>query len=151
MKITHSELIVKAAKWLKRHTENSFIPNCSFILTEFVAITHTGETPDILGFSSNRSVMIEVKVNRSDFLNDSKKVFRNYDDFGMGQQKFYCCPEGLIEQNEIPDNWGLLYWTGKKIEIIKNGNIQECNLQAERTMLLSVIRRLKEQANAFKF
>jgi len=151
MQITHSELISKASKWLKRHTENSFIPNCSFILTEFVAITNTGETPDILGFSSCRSVMIEVKVNRSDFLNDKNKMFRNYEDFGMGQQKFYCCPEGLIKENEIPDGWGLLYWTGKKIEIKKNGNMQECNLKAERTMLLSIIRRLKEQLNAFKF
>ncbi len=145
MNITHTELIEKASKWLKRHTENTFIPNCPFVLAELVAITHTGETPDILGFSSNRSVMIEVKVSRSDFLADRNKVFRNYDDFGMGQQKFYCCPEGLIKLEEIPDNWGLLYWTGKKIKIIKKGELQECNLQAERTMLLSVIRRLKEQ------
>lgn len=148
MMISHSELIQKAGKWLKHHKDgNCIIPNCSFILAELVALTHTGETPDILGFSTNQSVMIEVKVSRSDFLNDKKKMFRGFDDYGMGQHKYYCCPESMIKPEEIPDNWGLLYWTGKRIKIEKYGKWQEANLISERTMLLSVIRRLKEQIN----
>ena len=144
--ITHKELVSKAAGWLRRHKENTYIPNCSFILQELSAITETGENPDIIGFCSYRSVMIEVKVSRSDFLADKKKMFRSYDDFGMGQQKFYCCPEGMIQPEEIPDYWGLLYWTGKKIIITKIAKLTESNLRAERTMLLSVIRRVKENS-----
>ncbi len=142
--ITHNELVYNAAKWLRRHKENTYIPNCSFILQELSAITETGENPDIIGFCSYRSVMIEVKVSRSDFLADKKKMFRSYDDFGMGQQKFYCCPEGMVKPEEIPDSWGLLYWNGKKIIISKIAPLTESNLRAERTVLLSVIRRVKE-------
>ena len=149
MNITHSELILKSAKWLKKHNNNIIVPNCPFILTELVANTHHGEIPDVIGFSSHHSVLIEVKVSRNDFFNDSKKMFRQYEDMGLGQLRYYCCPEGLIKLEELPNKWGLLYYSGKKIQLIKNAELQEADIKSERVILLSVIRRIKEQIDNF--
>ena len=143
--ITHSDLVLKAAKWLKKHTENITIPNCSLVLKEMIAESAWGENPDVLGFSSTFSVVVEVKTSRSDFLADKKKFVREYPDTGMGQLRLFCCPEGLITGCDIHGEWGLLYWTGKKIKLIKPPILQESNLKAERSYLLSVIRRMKTE------
>ena len=88
--------------------------------------------------------MIEVKVGRGDFLRDKKKSFRINPQEGVGEFRYYLCPTGLIKGVELPENWGLLYYNEKgKIEVIKVAERQHANLLAERTMLLSMIRRLK--------
>jgi hypothetical protein len=144
--MTHDQLVIKAAKWLKRHPSNGIVPNCPTIAEELQTVTPNGEIPDVLGFSNRCSVLIEVKVTRSDFIKDKKKLFRTFPWRGMGQMRFYCCPEGLISENEIPDNWGLLYSNGKeRIKLIKNAVIQAANDVAERTVLLSIIRRLNKR------
>ncbi len=136
----HDNLCLKALKWLKRHERNIKVPNCSIIAVDMVTVEN--ETPDVIGWNSAYSVMIEVKVSRSDFLQDSKKPFRNNSEKGVGELRFYCCPDGLIKENEIPGNWGLLYlMENNKIEIVKKAVRQTSNLIAERNMLLSIIRR----------
>lgn len=141
----HSDLIKITAKWLKRKQKGSaWVPNCSLVLEDMVTLNATGEIPDVMGFDYCTSVLVEVKVGRGDFLKDFKKPFRANPELGMGQLRFYCCPEGLIKENEVPDNWGLLYLDeNKKIQIIKKAEKQTSNLECERTMLLSVIRRNK--------
>jgi hypothetical protein len=140
----HDELVNKTAKWLRKHSQNIKVPNCPFILTELVSNTTYGEIPDVIGFGF-RSVMIEVKVSRSDFLTDKKKMCRKYENWGMGELRYYCCPENMIKVEELPDKWGLLYLTGKRIKLIKNSELHEAHIKSERTMLLSVMRRTKEQ------
>lgn len=138
--ISHDELSVISAKWLKKHTQNILIPNCATIAIDMKTIEQ--EKPDVIGWSSFCSVMIEVKVGRCDFLKDFKKEFRKLRERGVGEYRYYCCPTGLINENELPENWGLLYLNNKnKIEIIKVAKIQKSNLIAERNMLISLIRR----------
>ena len=140
VRASHDELSLIVAKWLKKHSQNILIPNCATITLDIKTLEQ--EKPDVIGWNGCSSTMIEVKVGRGDFLQDFKKPFRKYPEKGVGQYRYYCCPDGLIKENEIPEKWGLLYLNDKnKIEIIKVAEIQKANMIAERNILISLIRR----------
>ena len=106
--MTHSELIDKGAKYLKK--------KCSFILREMTCTN--SEIADVIGFNSTTTFLIEAKTSRSDFLKDFKKPFRINPEEGVGDFRFYIAPKGLIKQNEIPSLWGLL-------EVDESGKVEE--------------------------
>lgn len=138
--MTHDELVAISAKWLKSHPENLIVPNCSLIVEEMYSANLTGEIPDVIGWCSWASVVIEDKVSRADFLKDKRKGFRQIG--GMGEFNYYCCPADTITVKDLPDNWGLLYCDeNHRISIIKKATKQETNLLSERSLLLSIIRR----------
>lgn len=140
--MNHKELTLKASRWLKSHSNNTIIPNCSTIATEISCANATGEIPDVIGWFRWTSVLIEVKLSRSDFKKDEKKIFREYPDMGMGEFRYYICPTGLIKVKELPRLWGLLYYSKERgIEMIEKAERQQANLQSERTLLLSLLRR----------
>ena len=142
--MTHSEITTKAAKWLRNHNQNIIIPNCSLVITELVSATPTGEIPDIIGWCSWASVLIEVKTSKSDFFRDKSKPFRAFKDMGMGELKYYICPTGIILIDEVPEYWGLLYIDENyNITIEKEAVRHDANLRSERALLLSKIRRIK--------
>ncbi len=145
----HTILCERGSKWLKKHDQNILIPNCSIIATDMVTIEL--ETPDVIGWSTLSSVMIEVKVSRGDFLKDKNKSFRLEPELGVGELRFYLCPENLIKVDELPEKWGLLYINNKnKISLIKLPQPQPANLIAERNMLLSIIRRKNNEIREYK-
>jgi len=145
----HTMLCERGSRWLKKHDQNILIPNCPIIATDMVTIEL--ETPDIIGWSTLSSVMIEVKVSRTDFLKDKNKLFRLEPELGVGELRFYLCPENLIKENELPEKWGLLYINDKnKISIIKIPERQSSNMIAERNMLLSIIRRKNDEIRKLK-
>jgi hypothetical protein len=143
---THGFLVHQGYRWLRRI-------GCGFAFKEFVAATNTGEIPDAIGFSSTESILVEVKVSRSDFLADRKKFFRAMPEQGMGMYRYYLCPKGLIRPEELPDRWGLIYQTGSNLSVIVNktwrGHVRpkewriEHNADAERAVLYSALRRLE--------
>lgn len=135
----HRELCQRGGKWLTKHSQNVLVPNCSIVAVELFTQVEP-EIPDIIGWCSWCSIMIEVKVQRSDFLQDFKKPFRQFCADGVGELRFYLCPENMIGENELPENWGLLYETKRGIKIIKKAERQSTNLAAERNMLTSYIR-----------
>jgi hypothetical protein len=141
--MTHTELTSKASKWLNKHDENIIVPNCPTITTELKTATTFGEIPDIIGWCSHASVLIEVKVSRSDFLKDRKKKFRKFPELGVGELRYYCCEPGIINIDDLPKKWGLLIYFDNKILIVKKAEIQEANINSERTILLSILRREK--------
>lgn len=69
---------------------------------DFLAIKPTWSPPCIVG--------IEVKVSRSDFLNDKKWV----DYLPMCNQFYWACPKGLIKKEEIDPRAGLVYVNEQK-------------------------------------
>ena len=140
IKITHEYLVIISAKWLKKHKENIAVPNCQTIALE--NMTATGETPDVIGWCSWASVIMEIKTSRQDFKKDLKKPFRESPSLGAGDFRLYSCPKGLIKPDEIPRNWGLLYYSGKKLEMVITPKKIKSNLESERTMLVSLIRKL---------
>lgn len=138
----HDQLSEKAAKWLKSHKQSLKFPRCSRVYVDLVALTSSGEVPDVIGFSYDASILIESKVSRADFLKDKKKAFRCVPEKGVGEFRLYICPDGLIKESELPEKWGLLYAPEKgKIVLVKAPVRQVANLKCERTILLSVLRR----------
>ncbi|RLC69276.1 MAG: hypothetical protein DRH97_00255 [Chloroflexi bacterium] len=140
----HNKLVQTAAKWLRKHSQNAVIPNCNIISDDIKSATKTGEIPDVIGWCSWCSILIEVKVSRADYFADRKKEFRTVVEKGMGEFRYYICPKGMIEETEVPVQWGLLYCNDDgNIEIVREAIKQESNLDAERTLLLSLMRRGK--------
>lgn len=95
---THKQLVEIAYKWL--------IKNGSVGVAFRELRSVASEIPDVIGFGSFESVMIECKASRADFLADKKKPHRAK---GMGNWRFYCCPKGMIRVEELPEKWGLIY------------------------------------------
>lgn len=108
--MTHKALCDIAAKWLKRNqSQNGH--GCAVSVTEAPS-GWNGEIPDAIGFRiaghNDGSIVVEVKVSRSDFLADKKKPHRA-NDAGLGNWRYYLCPEGLINPSDLPNGWGLLW------------------------------------------
>jgi len=130
----HDVLCVRAAKWLKSSK------GCAFAMHGVVATC--AEIPDAMGFKAWDSYLIEVKMSRSDFLRDKKKYHKRTGEGGMGNYRFYLCPEGLLKPEDMPDGWGLLYATDRKIMVIKRPDRRASCYNSERNYLTSVMRRV---------
>lgn len=143
----HRELCILAAKWLRRPKLCG--PSCTYAAVELV--TAAQESPDVFGWNYWATVLIEVKVSRSDFLADGKKRCRQHPEEGVGAFRYYCSPEGLIKETDLPENWGLLWDTGENIELIKEAQRQPSCAQAEIALLSSVMRREGVKAKLFDY
>jgi hypothetical protein len=137
MKWTHKKLVQRMSKWLKlskRHT---------VVMTELS--TKSGETPDVIGWIGHASsTLIECKVSKADFLSDKKKLFRKYQNRGMGNFRYFAAPKGILTPDEIPDNWGLLEVDGERfVRERKKPIFIEANKSNECVMLMSALRRLE--------
>jgi hypothetical protein len=140
--MTHNELTEKAAKWLVKHDANITIPNCPLVYSELK--TASREIPDVIGFNSSSSVVLEIKTSRSDFLRDADKHFRIHPELGMGQTRYYVCAKGIVKPSDDLNGWGLIIHNKRGFNIeIKSENFQY-NCDSERKLLLSVIRRQKK-------
>jgi hypothetical protein len=146
--ITHRDLCIRAAKYLR---SNGIVPfhKCAYSVCELERI---GECPDAFGWSSGSTQLIEAKATRSDFLSDKKKYWRKNPYFGLGSYRSYICPEGLIEESELPRAWGLLYVleSGKILEI-KEAESQACSHQAEVNLISSILRRNEIKPQMFSY
>nr|WP_248287583.1 MULTISPECIES: adenylosuccinate synthase [Chromohalobacter] len=112
--MNHADLCAIAVKWLQREPSKKG-HGCDVAVSE-VKTGYTGEIPDAVGFRRkddhrDGSVVVEVKVSRADFLADGKKAHRV--DGGVGNWRYFMCPEGLIAADELPPGWGLL-WVNKR-------------------------------------
>lgn len=147
---THSELVKIAYRWVLKNG------SCGVAFRELVC-TANGEIPDVIGFGSSHSVLIECKATRSDFLADKKKSFRINPSIGMGKIRYFCCPKDLIKVDELPDGWGLIYVNddGKAIRVhrptsthpdyphMKWDYYHQHNIKAENALMYSALRRLQ--------
>jgi len=146
--MTHDEIQHIVAKWLKNHKRNLVVYNCPYVVENLVTLNGTGETPDVMGWNYSNSTMIEVKRTRQDFMKDKKKHFRRNEKYAIGNYRLFCCPTDLIKADEIPSQWGLLYINESgEIQIIVKPIKQDSYYPAEVSMLLSIIRRLKNGSN----
>lgn len=109
MKITHNDLIILGSKLLK----NKF--HCRIILKEPRAYTVYYETPDIIGWVFNKSILIECKTTKADFKAEQTKCFRRNNLLSLGHWRFYLTPIGLLSLEQIPKDWGLYETDGKRV------------------------------------
>lgn len=140
----HYELCCLGAKFLKsrKNAEPWEIPN-KYVAVELVTLT--AENPDVWATNGYHTTLVEVKTSHSDFLADQKKWSRSksaeLSDKQLGNYRYYLCPEGVIDESEIPDKWGLLVYDGKKIIKVKNATYQKSSTDAELLVLTSIMRR----------
>lgn len=136
----HAQLVSRAVRWLRHHYK------CGIILSEQYCAT--GEVPDVLAWKGFcKSVLVECKVSRADFLADAGKPFRLKPEEGMGSQRFYMVPAGIIRTEELPRHWGLLELCGREVEMtVKPGRTDlrsEVGLMKEMNLLLASLRRVE--------
>jgi hypothetical protein len=110
------------------------------------------EIPDVLGWYSQwASILIECKVTFSDFKNDQRKTFRNSknskDEAGLGNNRYYMVPMILKEKvlPLIPEHWGLLVATEKRILVEKESAWFEKDWRSEMGLMNSILRRVSPQ------
>lgn len=155
----HYQLCCEGAKWLFRQKWNydrckkkpCYKPeNChrckkyNYVAVELC--TWDTENTDVWGLGNFcDSAIIEVKVSHADFKADQKKWHRGEvaENKGMqaGRLRWYLCPEGIIKPDELPEKWGLLYWNGKKIDIVVAPQPFENTGWADINILASLLRR----------
>lgn len=138
--MTHAQLVRLAEQWLRRHYR------CGIVLSEQSCAS--GETPDVIGWKGKcRSVLIECKSSRADFLADREKPFRRDPAQGMGCERFYLVPRALIDKAELPGGWGLLECRGREITIVRRpsrlSQRSEAGLMWEMNLLLASLRRVE--------
>lgn len=109
MSATHADLVARAARWLANTRR------CSVVATErncWVA----GEAPDAIGWTwRGHSVLVECKTSVADFYADQRKPGRRAGTLGMGRERYYFTPPGLLTGRYLPDGWGLLELRGRTV------------------------------------
>jgi hypothetical protein len=134
----HAQLVEQAVAWLRSY-------RCGVVLSEQACVN--GEVPDAIGWKrANHSVLVECKVSRSDFLADRVKPFREKSAMGLGRERYYLVPAGLITLQELPEGWGLLEYRNRKVEVSKpsSRNLRSAKgLDFEMNLLLASLRRVE--------
>lgn len=138
--MTHKQLVKRAADWLRQK-------GYAIVITELRTLA--SETPDAYGHKDGLSTLIECKVSRADFLADKKKRFRICPEYGMGDKRYFMAPKGLISPSELPQGWGLLEVSEKRVNHTKSASRVRPNKHAETILLASVIRRLELSTAVF--
>ena len=98
--MTHAQLVERAVRWLRSY-------RCGVVLSEQACVS--GEMPDAMGWKQAcHSVLVECKVTRADFLADRAKPFRLKPEKGVGSERFYLTPAGLLKRENcrrVGDCW----------------------------------------------
>ncbi|MFS2025190.1 adenylosuccinate synthase [Massilia sp. CT11-137] len=125
MSFSHQELCSLAVNWLQRAPRRSG-PACQVAFSEAKG-GWNGEIPDAIGFRTaaedEGSVVVEVKVSRSDYLADRAKAHRQDGALGMGLYRYYMAPEGIISVQELPQGWGLVEVSSKRVLRVLAGHV----------------------------
>ena len=110
--MTHDDLRCRAIRWLYNTRR------CRVVLSELQ--TQCLETPDAIGWKSGFwSILVECKTSRSDFHADRRKIHRREPQYGVGAERFYLAPKGILRAEDIPERWGLLEVIGRRVCVAK--------------------------------
>jgi len=136
--MTHGQLVERAVRWLRAY-------RCGVVLSEQSCVS--GEMPDAIGWKQAcHSVLVECKVTRADFLADRAKPFRRKPEKGVGGERFYLTPPGLVLVSELPPGWGLLECRRGRVEMIQASarNLRSASgFRCEMNLLLASLRRVE--------
>jgi len=142
-KWTHAQLVKKAAQYLRRTGHK-------------VVVTEIGvaqEEPDAIGFKGGITTVIECKASRPDFLADLKKPYRSEHGTGLGSERIYLTPEGLLDPDELPAGWGLIEmckrgggWIVSRVRPPLRFDANRRNVAGEQQILVSCLRRIGQDA-----
>lgn len=157
--MTHKELVGVAARWLRDKRR------CGVVLTE----KGTNEICDAIGWTDlrrfPRSIVVECKVSETDFKADQRKPHRRDPWWGLGMERWYLTPRGLLWEHVVspswPERWGLLELTesgritarrvAPVVMPIEDGSAEEGFYRvAERALLLLELRKYQAQGITYR-
>lgn len=138
---SHAALVRIASKWLFCSVGCQAVAAPGNIMLQ-------EEIPDAIGWNySGKSVLIEVKVSRPDFLADADKSFRKKPETGMGLWRYYMTPRNLLKPEDIPAGWGWLEVdSAGRVFKRKKGTHQLRNLKEEMRLMMGCLRRIQAEA-----
>lgn len=138
MTVTHNELIGRAIHWLCKSRR------CLIVVTR--AALKATELPDAIGWMGDgRSYLLECKTSRDDFFRDQLKPHRRFPELGVGNERWYLTPPGLVRPQEVPDHWGLLECEPKRLRTRKPApwqNHDQKNVMEELRLAIAHAKRL---------
>ena len=136
--MTHARLVMMAVRWLRGY-------RCGVVLSEQACAS--GEMPDAIGWKGAcHSVLVECKVSRADFLADRAKAFRSHPELGVGCERYYLVPAGLLSERDVPAGWGWLEYRNRGVEMKRRSarNLRaEAGFRYEMNLLLASLRRVE--------
>lgn len=137
--LTHADLVKRGTNWLKKAHGGKFA--CGFVLSEYRC--YAPEIPDIIGFNSRYSILVECKVSRADFKADKYKNHR-HPIKGLGNLRYFLTLPNVACAEDVNNGWGLLYATDKRITEIKPSEyFDDVNVKPhEWSILYSIVRRV---------
>lgn len=135
----HDYLVTRAVRWL-RGTKR-----CGVVLAETIGGGY--EQPDAIGWklSGLHTVLVECKVSRSDFLRDKKKWHRRAGT-GMGQERYYLAPPGVISVEDLPDGWGLAVAEPRRVRVLRPIKVERFDFDRTRrevALLYAALRKVE--------
>jgi hypothetical protein len=136
--MTHNDLVKRAVRWLTGSQR------CGVVLAEITSVAM--ENPDAIGWQARKSILVECKVSRSDFLAQRNKPCVKVNCL-VGNERYYMCQRYVIQPEELDDTgFGLLWIDGNEVSIRRKAPHRSLSLseyQDERTMLVSALRRIR--------
>lgn len=138
----HYELCCECARWLRRRKNcEKFDGRWKYVAVE--VCVNACENPDVWAFNGWSTIVVEVKVSRSDFLNDKKKVWKQpgNEECLAGNYRYYLTPKGLLSEKDLPDGVGLLEWDGKEITRSVYAVRKHVSNHADGIIMASILRR----------
>lgn len=137
--MTHAQLVKVAEQWLRRY-------RCGIVLSEQQC--SSGEMPDAIGWKGKcRSVVVECKVSRGDFLADRSKPWRSNPEIALGCERFYLSPRGIVRSEDLPKGWGLLEYYDRRVTMLvkpcRQSQRSPEGLMNEMNLLLASLRRVE--------
>lgn len=144
----HHDMCLAVAKIICKKGLGQTIRPMPITAVELSSITTgTVESPDIIAFHQNiwnsSCLVFEIKLSRSDFKADFSKECR-LSGSGMGVRRYYIVPTGMVGVDEELNGWGLIYFDGKKLELVKESILYdetERQTFGETNTLINLIKR----------
>ncbi len=142
----YNDLVKLAEEWLR---ESSSLDTKPYLNSCGAVISGSGnsatEKPYAIGFTSGISILIECKLNHSDFAVGKRKTV-HLDSGDMGDYKFYLIPKGLVKTDNIPAKYGLLEVENNLISIVREPEFIGGHKESEVALLASVVRRFQKKS-----
>lgn len=136
---THAELVRVAVEWLRRRRRFA-------VTLGDVRCTSVAEQPDAIGWdASGRSVLVECKVSRGDYLRDARKPHRRTPERGMGDERYLLAPPGVTDN--APPGWGHLVYDGTRVRLAYKSDTFLSAKDAEMRLILHAVRRALNGVN----
>lgn len=110
--LTHTDLVRRAVVMARSS-------GYSVIFAE-MATQESVYIPDVLAWQpgGRRSLLVECKASRSDFLADRKKPIHAAPEMFPGESRVYLVAEGVAKAEDVPPNWGLTVVRSKTSRLV---------------------------------